>query len=476
MQRRRLHALVPALLALRHAAHLLGQAHVVRAHLGAQGRAAARERDDRLAPRAHQARPLRRLAREQRRLGALPRPLLGHADPGVALRRLRPRHVRRLGRRARRARRAATSPTSTCTGPYVDDVTIDCPKCERPARATRRAGARRVVRLRLDAGRAVPLPVRERRRCSSSRFPADFICEAIDQTRGWFYSLLAVNTLVFDRTPYRNVVCLALIVDQDGQKMSKSQGNVIDPWTVLETRGADALRWYFVLVGLAVDAEARARSRASTRRRAGSCSRSGTRTRSSSPTRTSTAGTPGPRPRRPSTARPRPLDPLAAARAPSPRSPTSLEAFDALRGAQALERFVDDLSNWYVRRSRPRFWNAVRRRPRTRRCTSASRTSRSCSRRSARSSPTSCTATSPAHDESVHLADWPDVDDAARSTTTLEAEMERARDGRVARARRRAPRPSSRCASRCARALVLAARRRARSPTRSRPRSPTSST
>ena len=113
--RRRLHALVPALLAVRHAAHLLGQAHVVRAHVGPQGRAAPRERADRLAPRAHPARALRRLAREQRRLGALARPLLGHADPGVALRRLRARHVRRLGRRPRRCRRDATSPTSTCT-------------------------------------------------------------------------------------------------------------------------------------------------------------------------------------------------------------------------------------------------------------------------------------------------------------------------------------------------------------------------
>ena len=125
----------------------------------------------RLAPRAHQARALRRLAREQRRLGALARPLLGHAAPGVALRRLRHRHLRRLGRRARRARRAATSPTSTCTGPYVDDVTIDCPKCERP-------GARRVEPVLdawfdsgVDAGGAVPLPVRERRRSSSAASP-----------------------------------------------------------------------------------------------------------------------------------------------------------------------------------------------------------------------------------------------------------------------------------------------------------------
>ena len=136
-----------------------------------QGRAAPRERDDRLAPGAHQARPLRRLAREQRRLGALARPLLGHADPGVALRRLRPRHVRRLGRRALRALATATSPAWTCTGPYVDDVTIRCPACEQRHRDAHRAGARRVVRLRLDADRAVPLPVRERRRVRAAASP-----------------------------------------------------------------------------------------------------------------------------------------------------------------------------------------------------------------------------------------------------------------------------------------------------------------
>ena len=89
------------------------------------------------------------------------------------------------------------------------------------------------------------------------RFPADFICEAIDQTRGLV--LLAArgeHAGVRPQRPYRNVVCLALVVDQDGQKMSKSKGNVIDPWTVLDTRGADALRWYFFSAGLAVDAAA----------------------------------------------------------------------------------------------------------------------------------------------------------------------------------------------------------------------------
>jgi isoleucyl-tRNA synthetase len=77
------------------------------------------------------------------------------------------------------------------------------------------------------------------------RFPADFICEALDQTRGWFYSLLAVSTLLFDRSSYKNVLCLGLFLDPEGQKMSKSRGNVVVPWDVLSEHGADAFRWYY---------------------------------------------------------------------------------------------------------------------------------------------------------------------------------------------------------------------------------------
>ena len=80
-------------------------------------------------------------------------------------------------------------------------------------------------------------------------FPADFISEAIDQTRGWFYSLLAVSTLLFDQTSYRNVVCLGHIVDRDGRKMSKSLGNVLDPFQLLDRYGADPLRWFMLATG-----------------------------------------------------------------------------------------------------------------------------------------------------------------------------------------------------------------------------------
>ena len=85
----------------------------------------------------------------------------------------------------------------------------------------------------------------QNREIFEERFPADYICEALDRTRGWFYSLLAISTLLFDRSAYRTVLCLGLILDPEGQKMSKSRGNVVVPWDVIETHGADAFRWYY---------------------------------------------------------------------------------------------------------------------------------------------------------------------------------------------------------------------------------------
>ena len=86
----------------------------------------------------------------------------------------------------------------------------------------------------------------ENKELFDERFPADYICEAIDQTRGWFYTLLAESTVLFDTTSYRNCVCLGLILDPEGQKMSKSKGNVVDPWDVIAAHGADAFRWYYL--------------------------------------------------------------------------------------------------------------------------------------------------------------------------------------------------------------------------------------
>src|SRR2546430_1909336 len=132
--------------------------------------------------------------------------------------------------------------------PYVDDITISCPECSGRGRRVDP-----VLDAWFDSGSMPSAQFHypfENEALFERRFPADFIAEAIDQTRGWFYSLLGVNALVFDRAPYRNVVCLALIVAGDGQKMSKSRGNVIDPWEILDTRGADAPRWYFFSAGL----------------------------------------------------------------------------------------------------------------------------------------------------------------------------------------------------------------------------------
>ena len=126
--------------------------------------------------------------------------------------------------------------------PFIDEVTFPCVACGEPMRRVPE-----VIDAWFDSG-SMPFaqfhhpfkgdtPFEE-------RFPADYICEGLDQTRGWFYSLLAVSTLVFDQSSYRNCVCLGLILDAEGQKMSKSRGNVVDPWEVIGAHGADAFRWY----------------------------------------------------------------------------------------------------------------------------------------------------------------------------------------------------------------------------------------
>src|SRR5205823_12558540 len=135
--------------------------------------------------------------------------------------------------------------------PYIDEVTVTCPAPSCGKTAVRQLP---VLDAWFDSGSMpsaqhhYPFSDAAREQFETA-FPSDFICEAIDQTRGWFYSLLAVNTLVFGQTPYRNVVCLAHVVDQDGAKMSKSKGNVIDPWEIFRTKGADPLRWYFFSAG-----------------------------------------------------------------------------------------------------------------------------------------------------------------------------------------------------------------------------------
>src|SRR3954469_4639397 len=227
--------------------------------------------------------------------------------------------------------------------PYVDEVGFPCDECGGEMRRVPE-----VIDVWFDSG-SMPFaqwhaPFEDQAEFES-HYPADFICEALDQTRGWFYSLIAISALLYDRAPYRNVVCLGLLVDEEGKKMSKSLGNIVVPWEVLDRFGADAFRWYFFtskqpwdgyrfsidLVGeesrgflrqlwntLAFHTQYRVE-------------------RSSEPTD---------------------LDRWILSRLAATVSEVTarLEDFDATFAGRALAAFVDDLSNWYVRRSRRRFW------------------------------------------------------------------------------------------------------------------------
>ncbi len=240
--------------------------------------------------------------------------------------------------------------------PYVDDVTFPCPVdgCEAVARRLLP-----VIDTWFDSG-SMPsaqhhYPFEGREHFDTS-FPADFICEAIDQTRGWFYSLLAVNTLVFDSSPYKNVVCLGLLVDEDGQKMSKSRGNVIDPWMMCNTHGADALRWNFLSAGQPW----------TTRRVSDDGIRETTRKTlltlwnvfSFFATYADLDGWVADE--SPDTTPEHLLDRWILSELGDTRNvvTASLDGFDALTASTRIATFVDDLSNWYVRRSRPRFWKS----------------------------------------------------------------------------------------------------------------------
>ena len=127
--------------------------------------------------------------------------------------------------------------------PYIDAVTLKCPDCGKEMHRVPE-----VIDCWFDSG-AMPFaqwhyPF-ENKEIFDENFPADFISEAVDQTRGWFYSLLAISTLIFNKAPYRNVIVLGLVQDENGQKMSKSKGNAVDPFDALAKHGADAIRWYF---------------------------------------------------------------------------------------------------------------------------------------------------------------------------------------------------------------------------------------
>src|SRR5918996_4699263 len=181
-------------------------------------------------------------------------------------------------------------------------------------------------------------------------FPADYICEAIDQTRGWFYSLIAISTLLFDRAPYRTVLVLGHIADPEGKKMSKSLGNIVVPWEVIDRHGADAFRWYFLTSKQPWDGYLF------------SADTVGESVRQFLLQLWNTYGFyvlyanlngVAPTAAEPATD----LDRWALSRlaATTETVRERLDAYDATRAGHTIAAFVDELSNWYVRRSRRRF-------------------------------------------------------------------------------------------------------------------------
>ena len=247
--------------------------------------------------------------------------------------------------------------------PYIDDASFACER-EGCGGTMRRVAS--VIDTWFDSG-SMPwaqyhYPF-ENEELFKERFPADFICEAIDQTRGWFYTLLAESVLLFDTSSFRNVVCLGLILDPEGQKMSKSRGNVVEPWDVIAKHGADAFRWYYFAsqqpwagyrfsvdtVGDAVrhflltlwntysfwvlyanseglEPEALAKVWSSGRRGEGSSSE---------------------------------LDRWALSRLQRTVAEVreQMDGFDCTSAARAIADYSEELSNWYVRLSRRRFWD-----------------------------------------------------------------------------------------------------------------------
>jgi len=296
--------------------------------------------------------------------------------------------------------------------PFVDDVVITCPRCRAPAHRVPE-----VIDVWFDSG-AMPFaqfgaPLRNEPEFRRS-FPAQFICEAIDQTRGWFYSLLAVSTLVFGRSSYENVVCLGLLVDDRGRKMSKHLGNVLEPVQLMEAHGADAVRWFFAVSG----------SPWATRRIGDGILAEIVRkvmltywnTASFLVLYAGAAGDVAPAP--PPAARTA-LDRwlLSELNVTVREVTAALEAFDSAAAGRRLATFIDDLSNWYVRRSRPRFWGGAATGDGAGAFATLAEALNTLTRLMAPIAPFLTdyvwdVLRDPGEPESVHLARWPAVDDS----------------------------------------------------------------
>jgi isoleucyl-tRNA synthetase len=239
--------------------------------------------------------------------------------------------------------------------PFVDELTFDCPKC-----GAKMQRVSEVIDCWFDSG-AMPIaqhhyPFENETLLKDGRFPADYISEAVDQTRGWFYSLHAISTLLFNRRCYSNVICLGLVLDAKGEKMSKTKGNIIEPWAVINKYGVDALRWYFFTSTAAGNVYRFDESMvAEVSRRFLSTlwnvysffvtyanidkftpEKAGAKSELSELDRWILSE----------------LNQLIA------DVDSGLENYNPTEAGRKIEAFVDELSNWYVRRSRRRFWKS----------------------------------------------------------------------------------------------------------------------
>ncbi|MGW7573791.1 isoleucine--tRNA ligase [Streptomyces sp. NPDC054765] len=237
--------------------------------------------------------------------------------------------------------------------PYIDEITFACPTCQ--GTATR---VPEVIDAWYDSG-SMPFaqwgyPYRNKE-LFEKRYPAQFISEAIDQTRGWFYTLMAVGTLVFDKSSYENVVCLGHILAEDGRKMSKHLGNILQPIPLMDQHGADAVRWFMAAGGSPWAARRVGHATIQEVVRKTLLTYWNTVAFQALYARTSNWA--------PSAADPAPagrplLDRwlLGELNTLVEQVTAALETYDTQRAGKLLSSFVDDLSNWYVRRSRRRFW------------------------------------------------------------------------------------------------------------------------
>ena len=238
--------------------------------------------------------------------------------------------------------------------PFVDEVTFDCPDCG--LTATR---VPEVIDAWYDSG-AMPFAQfgypHQGQDEFANRYPADFICEAIDQTRGWFYTLMAVGTLVFDTSSYKTVLCLGHILDEEGRKMSKHLGNVLEPIPLMDDHGADAVRWFMLAGGSPWQARRVGHSTIQEVVRKTLLTYWNVVSFQALYARESDfePGTAAP----PAFADRPALDQWALSEAHrlARDVDAALDAYDTQRAGKLLSAYIDDLSNWYVRRSRRRFW------------------------------------------------------------------------------------------------------------------------